>query len=775
MFANSAARGFPPSPIPLLAAQALGMALAGAAGGAWRRWWLYGGRPRRTALLALPAIGLTLAAVFQAITNLVFAFLLTEAGSARWPVFWSGMAFGLIDMGVNALVFATAGPALASQLRRLARSRGWWTRAALVVTLVVCVAPREATGAQSPADSSSAAADSVWVPLESLGTPADSAAADSTEAAADSAAAPAPAEHGPRARVCPPGRCGRSLWFPRPLWTAYPGGDAAVEGLPGALGGLGGAESEISRVTTPASPVALDRWALGWNRVRLSYDGVPLNGPVHSFADPPDLPLAWRGTWRERASASGTAIDLGAPPPAEGDPVSQISLTSGSLGRRSDEFALFRNLGPVDVGVDFRDREELGIVDLDKVTANRVWFRVNSRAGRRPDWSLDLSMGSDKAVDFTGAVAQAFRAPRASVAARTVPGRRDALRIAGAPSGAERVPRIPPTTAKCIFDGITLQADWAASGVSGLIARARWDLDRRRRMLETDRTFNGLTAGLLWSGGWRAWRASAEAMAGDQEPWGGTATGAAALAWEKGPWRARIVASHDEDLPAMVLGVDRAILEYGLREHLEHFETAEFPESRSAIRAEGAWTRGRLGSHARRLDGAGAPPAARRESALDRGGEPLRSGDRAPRRRRRARRVRVAARGSRPRSLRRRRGSGPRSAAERGPVPRVVAGRGSGALAAEVVQGLARSRRLGGWARLRPAPQSRRRALRHHRARLRASGGPHRERHPHAGVPEPERLLHGVGLARVGHGHPACRAGAHVSARADACTSRSRL
>ncbi len=126
-FANSALKGFPPSPLPLLAAQALGMALPGLAGGLWRRWWLAPGAPRRNAFLVLPLLGALLAALYQTVTNAAFAWFMSPESTTRWAVFASGMAFGVLDVVLDGVVFAVAAPAAASILRRMARRRGWWS------------------------------------------------------------------------------------------------------------------------------------------------------------------------------------------------------------------------------------------------------------------------------------------------------------------------------------------------------------------------------------------------------------------------------------------------------------------------------------------------------------------------------------------------------------------------------------------------------------------------------------------------------------------------
>ena len=698
VFANSAARGFPPSPLPLLAAQALGMALA-------RR-----GRRRLAAMVAVRRTASSHRAPRAAADRIrarrgssrrsrtwSSRSCSRKGSSARWPVFWSGMAFGILDTVVNALVFAIAGPALASQLRRLARSRGWWTRAALAAVIVACLAPRVAEGADAGGQRVRGRGQHGGAGGQHDGRPRRQHGVAG--------------RHPARARHRGPAASAARLSFPQTLWTAYPrrrrrGGGAprrarrargsGVGGLAGDHAGVSGRAGSVGVGLEPSSPQLRRRSA--------QRPGARLRRPARSSAGVARRVAQSASRPRARRSTSARPLPRTATRSARSRSPAEAS---GGAATSSRSFATSaRSTSPWTSAT----AKSWGSWTLDKRHRQpRLVPRELACTGGGPTGRSISRWVRTRPPAFTGAtLKRSVRRAQASLRGPFLGGEtRFALQARRQSSGRERADL--PTTAKRSSTASPFRpigprracpvSSRARAGIS-TVAGGCWRPTARS---------TGCTAGLLWSGGWRAWRASAEAMAGHQEPWGSTATGAAALAWEKGPWRARLVASHEEDLPAIVLGVDRAILEYGLREHLERFETVEYPEiPQRGPRRRGVDARA-AGADVRRLDGAGAPPAARREPALDRGGEPLRSRDRARPTpptcsARTGRCASISAAGS---SSSERDGLHDRPV-ERSPVPRVVAGRGSAALAAEVVQGLARSRRLGGRARLRPAPQPRR-------------------------------------------------------------------
>jgi hypothetical protein len=358
---------------------------------------------------------------------------------------------------------------------------------------------------------------------------------------------------------------------------------------------------EISLVTSPALAATNDRWALGWARNRFTYDGLPMNGPVHGFDEPLDLPLAWRAEWGEKWTATGTEVNVGAPIPAEGEPLSQISLTTGSLSRRTAEFALFRNVGPVDVALDFEDREQQGVTLTTENDSDRFWFRIGQVRGKRPDWAIDLSTAfakrglwpSGELGRDTRRLQGFLRGPLGGGETRVAfQLRREALQLNGTPEAFGEVR----------FDGYTVQGDWAAPGLEGFSTFVRWDHERRRGVLSEDRTFNGIRGGARWGQkteipaetGDKTLELSwgLDGTVGNQEPYGFTWTLTALFQADLDPWRARVSIGHDEGLPPMILGVDRAAPEEGMADHLEAYETATDPERQTIARVEAGWQGG---------------------------------------------------------------------------------------------------------------------------------------------------------------------------------------
>jgi hypothetical protein len=568
VFANTAVRGFPPSPLPLLAAQALGMTFAGIAGGWWRRWWQGSGRRRRLGFLVLPILGALCALFFQVVTNAVFAFVMSDAPGPRLAVFLSGMSFGLIDILTNAVLFGLAGPGVASVLRRMARERGWWVR---TLAMVVCL-----FGAGSA--------------LASPDAPPDS-SVSSRPPAADTVGTPTPKVTAAPVRTEPLIRLRRMHLYREPLWKAI-STRATVE-----AGGMAfsGSDSlvgmDASRLASPGIAPVLDPWALGWGRARFSYDGFPLRGPVHGFDEPPDLPLAWRGQWVERVTAAGAEFGVD-PFPKEGPPESQISITTGGYGRRTTEFGLFRLFGSVALGADFLDRIEngqanfaaVGLNDLNELDHTRFWLRLARAPGRRPDWSVDVSTGGeDRKLADGGSLKRASR--RVQLALRgpfwggeTRVGaqlRRQSLRLEGGPNPFGEV----------LFDGFTLQADWAGPWVHGLSTRIAWDRDRRRGLFDPE-TFDGVTGTATWTHDGRHWGFGADATVGYQEPFAKTWRANASVRYQESWLTLRAAASHDEDFPGLIVGVDRPAPQDGLEDALRDIENSGEAEERSAALLE---------------------------------------------------------------------------------------------------------------------------------------------------------------------------------------------
>jgi hypothetical protein len=568
VFANSAVKGFPPSPLPLLAAQALGMTLPGIAGGWWRRLWLRGGAPRRSAFLFLPVLGGCLAALYQIITNLAFAAFMSDATAPRVGVFLSGMTFGLLDILSNTVIFALAGPSMAGVLRRLARDRGWWERRAAVF-LCLWLWGVGTANAQLRAPT---AADSTAAPADTLRT---------TPAA--------PVSEGP---APPPSRLRHIDPLPEPLWTPTSPRSAVEWGWTSFSSSDSLTGMDPSRPASPALAPVLDPWGLGWGRVRWSYDGFALRGPVHGFDEPPDLPLAWRGKWAEHASAAGAEFGL-VPFPKEGSPESQITITTGGYDRRTTEFGLFRVFGSVAVGADFLDRIEKGqavlaasgLSDLNELDHTRFWLRLSSTPGRRPDWSVDGSTGGeDRKLADGGSLKRASRRVQASLRGPFWGGdtrigaqfRRQTLQVEGGPNPFDEV----------TFDGFTLQADWAGPFLPGLSTHLSWDRDRRKGLLAPE-TFDGVTGRLVWTREGRVWGVGADAALGTQEPYGRTWNATVNGRWRHEGITLKGSLAHEEDLPALVVGVDRPAPPLdGLEEALQSMEHAVQPEERSAMLLE---------------------------------------------------------------------------------------------------------------------------------------------------------------------------------------------
>jgi hypothetical protein len=571
VLANSALRGFPPSPLPILLAQGAGMALVGMAGGLWRGVWCGGPRYRPAALAALPVLGVLLSLLYQAILNAAFALFLGAETGPRLTAFLSGMAFGILDAVWNGVVFAAAGPVVAVVLRRTARARGWW--GAALAILVLAAGWSGPALAQEPVGSGAAPPDS------SRGAPPDTVSVPPPPGTAGWAAQDTTHWGGLDALAAP-------------AWMRERVAIASVEGDHGVLADGDFPAASISYVTSPAYPPSVGRWGLGWSRSRFSYEGVPLNGPVYGFASPLDLPLAWRGRWKSQFTASGTAIDLGAPPPAEGDPLSQISLTTGGLSRRTAEFALFRAVGPVDMGLDFFDGQQQGIFEgsggllaLGNTHHDRVWFRLSQSAGRRPDWSVDISTASsDQDVDGGARLTRKVRRIQGTLEGPLLGGqarlalqaRRQALGLSGSLDDFGEVK----------FRGITAQGDW--SGPAGLGAWARWQSTWRSGVLPEDRSFPGIEGGVRLRGRAPGVRWGLEGGIGTQEPYGFTWSGLGVLQSGPDSLYVRISLSHEEDLPPMVLGVDRIAPEVGMDQYLADYEATLAPEERSALRVEGS-------------------------------------------------------------------------------------------------------------------------------------------------------------------------------------------
>jgi len=331
----------------------------------------------------------------------------------------------------------------------------------------------------------------------------------------------------------------------------------------------------------------------------MEYDGVPLNGSIHAWNEPPDVPLAWRGAWSERFAASGTRLNLAAPTPSGDRARSQVSMTTGSWDRRTSEFALFRGLGPVLLGVNFMDREqgidplETALLDVKTFDHNRLWVHLESAGNRRPDWSLDISGGTrEHKLSGGGRLAQNARRLQASFTGPTLGGEtRIALQLR---RQAERAQGGTAATEELLWDGWTLQGDWAMPGGRGLYARLRWDRDRRRGILDAPRTLDGVRGTLIAARERGPWRLGAEATVGHQEPWGGTVEGLAAvtLAGQRGSLRASL--SREENAPPLLDVLDRPVPETGLVEFLELYESSRDPEIVQAFRLEASWKEGGL-------------------------------------------------------------------------------------------------------------------------------------------------------------------------------------
>jgi hypothetical protein len=303
------------------------------------------------------------------------------------------------------------------------------------------------------------------------------------------------------------------------------------------------------------------------------------------------MPGAWNAPRYEAFAASGTRVEIGAPRPAEERPLSRFSLTTGGGGRRTTEFALFRNLKKVNVAANLMDAEHSGSLDVSDIDATRFRLRLEAAEGVRPRWSVDAADGFRETQMFDGrSYSQNSRRLQAALGGPTLGGetrigiqlRREALKLRG----------FSPARGEVIWDGYTVLGEWA--GPAGVNLRAQVDRDRRRGELESARTLDGGLVAASWAGSWGPVDAGWEASVGTQEPWG--ETWEARVSAAVGPWnrRLRFVVSREAAMPAIQDVLDRPLPEAGLGDYLEAFETAEAPERVIAARVEGNFVRGRL-------------------------------------------------------------------------------------------------------------------------------------------------------------------------------------
>jgi len=584
VFANSAVYGYPPSPVPVLAAQALGCGITGVMGSGWRRLERRVGRG--WGFRVLPVFGAVAATVNQVLLNAVYAFLFSADDATYLGTFLGGMGFGAVQIGWNVLAFGIAGPPAVLALRRGAKARGWWGAAAVLLLGLAQPAP---AGAQIPVPP--ATADSVRVaPDESAPVDAASPAIPDSLRAAPGDSARAALLDSLRAQGQGP-RLRRLDRTPEPLWVLIPNHKEERWGGPTILGAGILPGQEVGRPTMPQVPVTWDRWGLGWGRTRLTYDGFPVNGPVHGWDEPPDMPGAWNAPRREAFTASSTRVDIGAPRSAEDEPLSGFSLTSGGGGRRTTEFALFRNLKRVNVAANLMDREQNSSSLVSNVDATRFGVRLEGAQGVRPRWSLDVSDGfRESTLDDGHAYSQNSRRLQATLGGPTLGGetrigvqfRRQALKLRN----------FVPARSEVVWDGYTVLGEWAAP--ANIMVQARFERDRRRGELPEARTLDGALLTGTWTGELGPADLGAEATLGHQEPWGGQFEAQISAAVGPQDRRLRVAVSREAYLPSILDVLDRPLPEQGLGAYLEQFENAEHPERAVSARVEGEWTSGDL-------------------------------------------------------------------------------------------------------------------------------------------------------------------------------------
>lgn len=535
VLANTAIHGFPVSPLPLLVAQGLGMAAAGLLGALWRR--RFEGRAPKGERYLLMGVGVLAATWNQFIVNVVSAVLFTSE-EGYWVAFVGGMSWGSVQIVANALVFFVLGPGILQLVTGFARGRGWIRPAVLALLFL----------------------GTVGVPL--------SQAQDSKD----------PVSQKPHDRF--------------PLWRILAESGALRMGSSSYLDSNPIANLYRSHRPDPAMVASWDRFGLGWNRGRFSYDGIPLSGAVHSWAEPPDLPIAWRANWSEKFSATQTELDLSRPKSSIDVPRSTTSLTTGTFGRRTTEFGLFRRIGGANLGVNLMDREEAPafsyVSDFD---ATRIWVHLESVRGRRPDYSLDISDGSrEQRTSDSSRLDQNVRRLQFSLRGPTFGGdtrigiqlRRSAVKATREGQPLEEV----------LWDGYTLQGDWEVPKVSGLNLMGRFERDRRRGLLDEARTLDGYRLGLVWALASGAFDWGVEATGGHQEPWGTTWEGLASMGFSFGGGRVVLSVSQSEGAPPLVDSLERGSVEYGFREWLELLEDLEEPERARGARLEATFEPG---------------------------------------------------------------------------------------------------------------------------------------------------------------------------------------
>ena len=574
VFANSALRGFSVSPLPLLAAQAAGMGLAGMGGAWWRRLWLSRGKPNRVVMWWLPVFGALLTLVYQILLNGVSTWLFSGGDGAGWAFFLSGMGFGMVQVVSNAVVFAVVGPSAVLMLRKLARQYGWWL-AASSLWVLFAAAPDAAVAQIAVAPDSSktnpppTTTAGTSQPDSTAGTPHP----DSTAAPDDSTAA----VRNVRRREQP-----KVNAYPAVMYKNLGESKAGERSVPSYLAAAPlGASQSVGLVHSEDVYEMPERWGLGWGRTQFVYDGVPASGPVYAFAEPPHLSMEWLGNWYERWHAAGTQVWLAGPPDVIERPLSQFTLTTGSYGRRTAQFAIFRNLGSVNLGATLADFSRDRDFNTEDVDSGRFQVRLSSAGSSK--WSVDFADGRRKVVSEANTeYAQNSRRLQGSwgftggTAVGRLSGqlRRDAAKMGG--QGEIR------------FDGFTLQTEVLLP--SALRVTGRFHGDRRRGGLSEQQSFYGGDLGFDYTASLGSTQIGAHAEFGHQNPVGATVSGQLSV-YQPGrrfSWRGSL--ARESGIPPMVDFMDRPGPEVGLPDYLALLEANQEPEVVHAARGEVVWS-----------------------------------------------------------------------------------------------------------------------------------------------------------------------------------------